>query len=156
MKQSNLLSAITLLLVTIAATALHAADNASHRQQVETLFQLTQMEKKIQESVESVVQLQLRQNPQLAQHKEKVFDFFAKNIGWSALKDDITNMYLDRFSEKELKEINAFYITPAGQKVIKVLPELVQQRNQLAMQRLQQNIGELQKIVGQPQPATTP
>ena len=150
MKQSNLLSAVTLLLVTFAATTLHAADSASHRQQVETLFQLTQMEKKIQESVESVVQLQLRQNPQLAQHKETVFDFFAKNIGWPALKDDITAMYINTFSEKELEEINAFYITPTGQKVINALPELVQQRNQLAMQRLQKNIGELQKIIAQP------
>ena len=62
-------------------------------------------------------------------------------------------MYLSTFTEQELEQINAFYITPAGQKVIKVVPELVQQRNQLAMQRLQQNIGELQKIVAQPAPA---
>jgi hypothetical protein len=33
------------------------------------------------------------------------------------------------------------------------LPGLVQERNQLAMMRLQQNIGELQQIIGAPQPA---
>ena len=111
------------------------------------------MEKKIQDSVDSVVQLQLRQNPNLAQHEPAVREFFTKHIGWNALKNDITEMYLSTFNEKELEQINAFYITPAGQKVIKVVPELVQQRNQLAMQRLQQNIGELQKIVAQPAPA---
>ena len=57
-------------------------------------------------------------------------------------------MYMRKFSEKELQEINAFYITPAGQKVITVLPELVQERNQLAMMRIQQNIGELQQVIG--------
>ena len=150
MKQSTLLSAVTLLLLSITTTVLHATDNESHRQQVEILYRLTQMEKKIQESVESVVQLQLRQNPQLVQHKKTVFDFFAKNIGWSALKNDITDMYINTFSEKELKDINAFYITPTGQKVITALPQLVQQRNQLAMQRLQQNIGELQQIIAPP------
>ena len=153
MKQSNLLSAVTLLLLTLTTTVLHAADNASHKQQVETLFRLTQMEKKIQDSVDSVVQLQLRQNPQMGQHEQVIREFFEKHIGWSALKNDITEMYLTTFDEKELEQINAFYITPAGQKVIKVVPELVQQRNQLAMQRLQQNIGELQKIVAQPAPA---
>ena len=153
MKQSNLLSAVTLLLLTLTTTVLHAADSASHKQQVETLFRLTQMEKKIQDSVDSVVQLQLRQNPQVGQHEPAVREFFEKYIGWSALKNDITEMYLATFDEKELEQINAFYITPAGQKVIKVVPELVQQRNQLAMQRLQQNIAELQKIVGQPAPA---
>jgi len=149
MKRTKLFSIITLPVLLVTSAALYA-DAASHKQKVETLFQLTDMEKKIQESVESVVMLQLRQNPQLAQHKEKVFDFFARHIGWPALKSDITQMYIDTFSEKELENINAFYITPAGQKVIKALPELVQQRNQLAMQRLQENIGELQKIVGQP------
>lgn len=148
MKPSKLLPVAMLLLLPMST--LNAADSASHRQQVETLFRLTQMEKKIQQSVESVVQLQLRQNPQLAQHEKTVFDFFAKHTGWSALKNDITNMYMSTFSEKELEQINAFYITPAGQKVIKVVPELVQQRNQLAMQRLQQNISELQKIIAPP------
>jgi hypothetical protein len=149
MKPFNLLSAVTLLLLTLT-TVLHAADSASHKQQVETLFRLTQMEKKIQESVDSIVQLQLRQNPQLGQHEAVVREFFTKYIGWNALKNDITGMYLSTFNEKELEQINAFYITPAGQKVIKVVPELVQQRNQLAMQRLQQNIAELQQIIAPP------
>ena len=64
----------------------------------------------------------------------------------------LKDMYMNKFTEKELEQINAFYITPAGQKVITVLPQLVQERNQLAMMRLQQNIGELQKIVGAQQP----
>lgn len=44
--------------------------------------------------------------------------------------------------------MNAFYSTPTGQKVITIVPQLVQQRNPLAMQRLQDNIGELQQIMG--------
>ncbi len=63
------------------------------------------------------------------------------------MKEDIMRMYMRTFSESELKEINAFYITPTGQKVINVVPELVQERNRLAMQRLQQNIGELRKLI---------
>ncbi len=150
MKPSNFLATASLLLLTVTTTILHAADSASHKQQVETLFRLTQMEKKIQDSVDSVVELQLRQSPQLGQHEQAVREFFTKYIGWNALQNDITEMYLSTFSEKELEQINAFYITPAGQKVITVLPQLVQQRNQLAMQRLQQNIGELQQIIAPP------
>jgi hypothetical protein len=33
-----------------------------------------------------------------------------------------------------------------------VVPQLVQERNRLAMQRLQQNVGELQKIMSADQP----
>ena len=153
MKQANFLSTFTLLVLTVTATVLHAAENTSHKKQVETLFRLTQMEKKIQESVDSVVQLQIRQNPQLLTHEKTIHEFFTKYIGWNALKDELADMYMQKFTEKELTEINAFYITPVGQKVITVLPELVQERNQLAMMRLQKNIGELQKIIGAQKPA---
>ena len=51
-------------------------------------------------------------------------------------------------SEQELKEMNAFYSSTTGRKVIERLPVLVQMRNQLASQRLQKNIGELQYELG--------
>ena len=140
------------LLSTLNSTAI--ADNSSHVQQVETLFKLTQMEKKVDQSIDSILELQMSQNPALSVHEAEMRAFFEKYIGWAALKNDITAMYLRTFSEDELKKINDFYITPAGQKVISVLPELVQQRNQLAMMRLQQNIAELQQIISVPQ--TTP
>lgn len=152
MKRNYLINTITTLLLCLGSASLYA-DEGSQRQQVETLFRLTQMEKKIQQSVDSVVQLQLRQNPQLMSHEKTMHDFFTKYIGWNALKDELADMYMRRFTEKELEEINAFYITPSGQKVITVLPELVQERNQLAMMRLQHNIGELQQIIGAVKPA---
>ena len=142
-----ILPVITALLLTVLATTSHATGENSHREQVETLFRLTQMEKKIQESVDSVVQLQIRQNPQLLTHEKTIHQFFTKYIGWNALKDELADMYMQKFTEKELVDINAFYITPSGQKVITVLPELVQERNQLAMMRLQKNIGELQQVI---------
>ena len=150
MKHLTTLTGVTALITFLLSPALYAADKDSHLQQVETLFRLTNMEQKIDQSIDSVMQLQLSQNPQLSQHADKMRAFFEKYIGWDALKSDITDMYMQTFSEKELEAINAFYITPTGQKVITALPVLVQQRNQLAMQRLQENIGELRQIVAPP------
>ena len=149
MKPFRIFTAACLFMM-LPATGSYAADTGSHRQQVETLFRLTQMEKKVNDSVDSIMQLQLNQNPQLEKHKKEMRAFFERQIGWPALKDYITDMYLRTFTEEELKAINAFYITPTGQKVISTLPTLVQERNQLAMQRIQQNIGELQQILSQP------
>lgn len=150
MKHSATLLLLNIIALTMTSLTSKAADTSTHLQQVETLFKLTQMEKKVNESVDSVMQMQLSQNPQLSQHKAEMRAFFEKHMGWSSMKNDITEMYLNAFSEDELKAINDFYITPVGQKVINVLPDLVQQRNQLAMQRLQQNISELQQIVARP------
>ena len=124
------------------------ADSASHRQAVEKLFKLTHMEQKINESVDNVLMMQLQQNPALAEHRDVLSDFLQRHIGWNSMKEQIAVMYMDAFTEKELEEINAFYITPTGQKVITDVPVLVQKRNQMAMQRMQDNIGELQKQIG--------
>ena len=146
---------ITLLFSTsLILPGLTAADDKGHIEQVEILFKLTRMKQKIDESVESVAQLQLRQNPALAAKSDQLMDFLERHIGWNAVKADLYAMYMQTFTEDELKTINDFYITPLGQKVIVIVPQLVQERNRLAMQRLQENIGELQQIMsdGQPHP----
>jgi len=123
------------------------ADPETHREAVETLFELTDMQQKIAESVDNVLAMQLGQNPALREHRDLVRAWLEKTIGWEGLKDDVTDMYLKTFTEQELVEMNAFYGSPTGRKVIKQLPELVQQRNRLAMQRMQDNIAELQQTI---------
>ena len=125
------------------------ADADSHRQAVETLFKLTRMEQKVNESVDNVLLIQLQQSPQLEPHRQALDDFLHKHIGWNSMKDEIVAMYMEAFTEQELNEMNAFYITPTGQRVIVDVPQLVQRRNQLAMLRMQNNIGDLQKLISQ-------
>jgi hypothetical protein len=141
-----------LLAACLILPGLTVADDKGHVEQVEILFKLTRMEQKINESVESVAQLQLRQNPALAAKSDQLMAFLERHIGWNAVKADLYAMYMQTFTEDELKAINDFYITPLGQKVIVIVPQLVQERNRLAMQRLQENIGELQQIMSADQP----
>ena len=144
---------ITLLFTaSLILPGLTAADEKGHVEQVEILFKLTRMKRKIDESVESVAQLQLRQNPAMEAKSNQLMAFLEKYIGWNAVKADLYAMYMQTFTEDELKTINDFYITPTGQKVIVIVPQLVQERNRLAMQRLQENVGELQKIMSTDNP----
>ena len=137
-----------LLLVFMAIWPLcSSADSDSHRQAVEKLFELTHMQHKIELSVNNVLALQLQQSPELREHEELLTKFLEKNIGWTGMKDNLITMYMAAFTEQELNEINAFYSTPGGQKLIQRLPELIQQRDRLAMQRMQENIGELQQAI---------
>jgi hypothetical protein len=138
---------LALFAASLTLSGLTAADDKSHIEQVEILFKLTRMKQKIDESVESVAQLQLRQNPALAAKSDQLMAFLERHIGWNAVKADLYEMYMQTFTEDELKTINDFYITPTGQKVIVIVPQLVQERNRLAMQRLQENVGELQAIM---------
>jgi len=132
-----------IFLIGTAQIAAHA-DEASHRQAVEQLFKLTAMQQKIDESVASVLALQIAQNPGLKPHQDVVSEFLERHIGWGSLKDALSDMYMQEFTEQEVNDMNTFYSSPTGHKVIERLPVLVQMRNQLASQRLQANIGELE------------
>ena len=141
-QRNTLLPLLLLLLATGPADLL--ADEASHQAAVKRLFELTAMQQKIEESVDSVLSLQLAQNPALRDHETVVREFLERHIGWYSLEDALTDMYLQEFTEQELNDMNTFYDSPAGHKVIERLPVLVQMRNQLASKRLQENIGELE------------
>jgi uncharacterized protein len=134
------------LLLAWLAPQIASADAASHRAAVEQLFTLTRLQQKIDESVQTVAALQLQQNPELAPRRDAITAFLEQYIGWNALHEDLVQMYLQAFSEQELETINAFYSTPAGQKIITTVPQLVAERNRLAMQRLQDNMAEFRAI----------
>jgi hypothetical protein len=146
MKHSRI-PGIFLLVYTVISPVISSADTDSHRQAVEKLFELTHMQQKIEVSVNNVLSLQLQQTPALREHEDLLTKFLETNIGWASMKDNLITMYMAAFTEQELNEINAFYATPAGQKMIQRLPELIQQRDRLAMQRMQENIGELQQAI---------
>ena len=143
MNQHRLLRAALLACPFLAAGV--QADAVGHLQEVETLFRLTQMERKVDESVENLLAMQMQQSPELTPRESVVRGFLERNIGWQALRPNLVAMYLAAFTEEELKQMNAFYVTPVGQKVLTRVPELVEERNRLAAQRLQEHIGELQQ-----------
>ena len=144
--QKNTL-ALLLLTLLITLPGWLCADTASHRQAVEKLFALTFMQQKINASVDHVLALQLQQNPVLINHEAELRAFLEKYIGWKSLKNEITSMYLETFTEEELNEINGFYASTAGQKLVQQLPKLVKQRDRIAMKRLEGHVDELQRKI---------
>ena len=146
MKHNHIPGVILLVFIAISPIC-SSAETDSHRQAVEKLFELTHMQQKIEVSVGNVLTLQLQQSPSLHEHEDLLTQFLEKNIGWAGMKDNLITMYMAAFTEQELNEINTFYATPAGQKMIQRLPELIQQRDRLAMQRMQENMGELQQAI---------
>ena len=117
----------------------------SHRQAAEKLMALTEMEKSVQQGVESFIHLQLKSKPELAQKKEILRRFYSDQIGWDAMKDEIIGLYVEGFTEQELNEMVGFYSTPTGKKMIHTVPVLMMERAKIAMLRIQQSQPKLQK-----------
>lgn len=142
-----------LMILACVAPGATQADPNSHRRAAERLLQIAEMQQRVDKNVDTVLSYQLSQNPQLRGHEKALRAFLQRHIGWNSLRKDIVDLYVKEFTEAELDQMNAFYTTPTGQKVIRRTPQLILERNRLAVERLQEHIGELQ---GQLSPRTRP
>jgi hypothetical protein len=82
-----------------------------------------------------------------AKYKTVMLNFLSKYMSFADLKQDMTRIYAEEFTEAELKEITRFYLTPVGKKTIEKLPALQQRGIAIAQQKLQAHLPELQQTM---------
>jgi len=123
------------------------ADEKSHRQAAEQLLGMMNMDKLLSDSLDQMLQMQIKQNPAIAPYEPQMRAFFNKYMSWASLKEDMVKIYMDEFSEEELKELLAFYQTPVGRKTIQKMPSLLAKGAELGQQRVQQHLPELQQAI---------
>jgi hypothetical protein len=141
-------TSILIFVILTMLLASHAiAGEISHRQAAEKILSIGGMEKALVQSIEQMLNIQIKQNPSLAPYREVMLKFLKKHMSYESLKDDIVAIYMEEFTEKELEEILAFYETPTGRKTIEKMPQLMAKGAQLGVLRVQQNIGELQEMI---------
>lgn len=97
--------------------------------------------------IEQSLEMQIKSNAQLAPLRAVMRKFFAKHLSCEALKDDFIDLYVAEFTEEELLDIAAFYQTPTGRKSIEKMPVLFQKGGELGSRRVQENAGELRKMI---------
>ncbi len=141
--------AFALLLVMALASAPSAiqAENASHRAAAEALLEAANARNTMQATLEQSVEIQIRDKPELAPFRQVMKTFMTKHLGYEALKDELAMLFMAEFTEKELKQITAFYRTPTGKKSIEKTPALFQKGAELGMNRVQQNLPELKRMI---------
>ena len=67
---SRVLTGLFALLLVLACPAAAPAGTDSHRQAVARLFELTHLQRQIEDGVDRVLNLQIMQNPALAEHRD--------------------------------------------------------------------------------------
>jgi hypothetical protein len=77
--------------------------------------------------VEQAKLLYLQQNPGLAKDLNEVATKLRTDLQprFSELSDEVAKLYATNFSEQELKDILAFYQSPAGKKMLTVQPKVI-------------------------------
>ncbi len=89
------------------------------------------------------------QDPEMSHYREVVRGWFQKVFSETEIKSDMVKLYMERFSEKELREIAAFAKTPAGRKAIAAMPELIREASEIGMKRAQEHGYKLDEMIAQ-------
>ena len=134
----------SLLALALSFSLQAQADEASHRAAVDKLVVAMNMEKSHTTTLETIVQAQSRQNPALLAMQPTMREFLNKYMGWDAVKEDMTKIYQECFSEAELGQLVTFYESDLGKKTLQQMPMLISKGMQIAQERMQKHLPELQ------------
>ncbi len=127
------------------------AVSPSHLEAAQTLMRQLRLKEFLDQSLDANLEAQVEMNPRLGDYVDILRAFLVKHVGWDAVKDDMTRIYVEAFTEQELRDLIAFYDTPTGQKAVKLLPVLLEKGVSLGQQRFQANVSELQDALAKRQ-----
>ena len=132
-------NAILALLVGLAVPAGAQEVSASHRQAALDLMEQTDVEGTMQTSIDEMLGQQIKASPEIAPFEDVLRDFMAEHLSFDAVRDDLVELYVEAFTEDELREIIAFNETPVGQKAIRMTPMIMVEAMRIGQQAVEEN-----------------
>ena len=166
MKKIILNSISTILL--LGTTALHAETIkspistekmnqgiAEAYEMLESMHMDATYSKMINQMTNQMMQAQSASLPQQVKNNAKIMkdfntiltNFLHKYIGWDKIKEDMAKLYAKYYTASELKDIKTFYLTPTGQKSLKIMPEIMVESMQLSQSKLTPHMDELKEDI---------
>lgn len=143
MKWIGMLGLLSCLVVAQPALA----DVQSHKKAAEELLEVMKVQETFEQSIDEMLKVQLKANPGMEAFEPVLRKFFKKYMGWKTLKGDLVKLYLEEFSEKELRELVAFYRTKIGQKAATRMPALMSKGAEIGQNRVQEHMPELMQMM---------
>jgi hypothetical protein len=111
------------------------------------LFKSMGLSKIYKQIVDQATEGLVKRQPALARIKTEIRDFYAKYIGWDAIKEDLARVYAKYFTPRELKDLEAFYSTPTGRKALRLTPQIMAEGRRIGMEKVIAHRDELKKLV---------
>ena len=134
--------------LTIAARPAAAQETLRHEMALQ-LLEAMRMPDQVAASIATVVATQTRQNPDLPGLGEVLREFLSRYVTWDAMKDEYAELYAGAFTEEELREMTAFYRTPAGQKLARSTAQLTRLGAELGERTMRAHSAELDQLIAQ-------
>jgi uncharacterized protein len=142
-------AALFILLATLLAGAPLAQTGDSHREAAKLLLNTVDFEKNMLETIDNMLEMQIRQNPDLIAFKDVMSDFFIRHLTSEDVKERYIDIYVDSFTEEEINELNSFFQTDLGRKYYQESQILSMKGMQIGEEAVQNNMAEFQTLMMQ-------
>ncbi len=135
------------------------ADSAGHQAQAERFLELVnadrlavpvyaQVQQMFAERFEQT-QAPASKRALLERYQSKADAALDKAIGWEQVKPDLIKLYTETFTEQELSQLNDFYESALGKKMLTKLPELNARSAQVTQAKLQSAVPQVNKLLAE-------
>jgi hypothetical protein len=114
----------TLIIICSHLSNAHAEISPEKRKEVEKMLRLTGMEKLVTQMEHQMISAFQKQIPDVS---EDFWSRFEKKLDVRELIEKIIPVYDKYYTLEDLKAVNAFYESPAGQKILSTLPQVMQE-----------------------------
>ncbi|HEX9945404.1 MAG TPA: DUF2059 domain-containing protein [Thermoanaerobaculia bacterium] len=90
---------------------------------------------------------QFRSNPDLAPYEDVFAKWIEKVYSQGDFERELVRLYVESFTEDELRQLTAIYKTPVGHKALRKLPELMQKGMAVGQRIAQEHMPELESML---------
>jgi hypothetical protein len=116
---------IIIALLILGLTSMVRADiPAAKRQEIEKMLKLTGMEKLVDQMMS---QMMSGMQAQMTNVPSEFWASFSKKVKAADLIEKLMPLYDKYYSIEDLRAVNAFYSSPAGQRMLSTMPQLMQE-----------------------------
>lgn len=104
----------------LGAVTLRPADDAVNRRTSERLVDLFNLEPRVRDITEALLQLELQKDPDVANFADIYRQYFADVLAWEKLKPELAGMFQREFTADELQQLVTFFDSEIGRKYMTV------------------------------------
>lgn len=147
---------IMVALVAISACSVAFAADSDKEALVKELLEVTETQKlldQVKPQMKSIMNSAVPENlppekqPIVDKYNKRVIDLVLEEVNWEKLQPQYVDLYMRVFSESELQEMLVFYRSPLGQKMLKKMPELMQESMVMMQKQMQATLPKLQALI---------
>lgn len=119
------------------------ADRA-RRAQVEQLMDLLQIEEAATMAAVELIAQFVSSDPDWLIHEDILLNYAEEQVGWPVLEPAVAKIFLDLFTEQEVRDLLRFYRSSAGRKLMAVTPRITQRIGALVQSQFEEELGLLE------------